>query len=140
MNRNIITVVLFMAALSACENKNLTTQKEVIPISKDNTIYEQVDQMPEYAEGMTGFYTYIQKNLKYPEQAKRLGIEGKVFIEFVVSKKGTIVSAKVLRGIGSGCDEAALDVIENSPNWQPGSKNGEAVNVKMILPVTFKLS
>lgn len=139
MKRNIVTVVLFITALSACENKSLTTQEDIIPISKDNTIYQEVDQMPEYVNGMTDFYGYIQKNLKYPEQAKQLDVEGKVYIEFVVSKTGTIESAKVLRGIGSGCDEAALEVFQNSPNWKPGIKNGEAVNVKMVLPLTFKL-
>lgn len=140
MKRTTLFITLVASMFSACENNNLSEQERITPVSKDNTVYQEVDQMPEYVNGMTSFFQYIQENLKYPEQAKRLGVEGKVFVEFVVTKTGTIESAKVLRGIGSGCDKAALEVIKNSPNWQPGIKNGESVNVKMVLPITFKLS
>ena len=89
--------------------------------------------------GMETFYEYIQKNLKYPEQARKLGIEGKVFVEIIVGPDGKLTHVKAVKGIGGGCDEEAVRVISNSSKWQPGLQDGKAVNVKMILPITFKL-
>lgn len=102
-------------------------------------IFTIVETQPVPSGGSDGFYRYVQKNLKYPHQARRMGIEGKVFVQFVVQKDGTINQVKILRGIGAGCDEEAIRVIKISPKWTPGKQRGKAVNVRMVLPITFRM-
>jgi len=68
-----------------------------------------------------------------------MGIEGKVFVQFVVDKKGNITEVMAVKGIGAGCDEEAIRVIRTSPKWKAGKQRGKAVKVRMILPITFKL-
>ena len=102
-------------------------------------IFTIVEDQPVPKGGMAAFYEYIGKKLKYPAQARRMGIEGKVFVEFVVDKDGTITNVKAIKGIGAGCDEEAIRVIQASPKWNPGKQRGRPVKVRMILPITFKL-
>jgi len=102
-------------------------------------IFTIVEDQPEPKGGMAAFYEYVGKNLKYPAQARRMGIEGKVFVEFVVDKDGSITNVKAIKGIGAGCDEEAKRVIEKAPKWSPGKQRGRPVKVRMILPITFKL-
>lgn len=102
-------------------------------------IFTIVEDQPQPKGGMAAFYEYIGKKLKYPAQARRMGIEGKVFVEFVVDKDGTITSVKAIKGIGAGCDEEAIRVIQSSPKWNAGKQRGRPVKVRMILPITFKL-
>lgn len=102
-------------------------------------IFTIVEDQPVPKGGMAAFYEYIGKKLKYPAQARRMGIEGKVFVEFVVDKDGTITDVKAIKGIGAGCDEEAIRVIQASPKWNPGKQRGRPVKVRMILPITFKL-
>ena len=102
-------------------------------------IFTIVEDQPAPKGGMAAFYEYVGKKLKYPAQARRMGIEGKVFVEFVVDKDGTITNVKAIKGIGAGCDEEATRVIQGSPKWNPGKQRGRPVKVRMILPITFKL-
>ena len=102
-------------------------------------VFTIVEQQPEYPGGMSAFYQFVQKKLKYPSQARRMGIEGKVFVQFVVDKAGNITEVLAVRGIGAGCDEEAVRVIKSSPQWKAGKQRGKAVKVRMILPITFKL-
>ncbi|MGD9327781.1 MAG: TonB family protein [Cyclobacteriaceae bacterium] len=102
-------------------------------------IFTIVEDQPTPKGGMAAFYEYVGKKLKYPAQARRMGIEGKVFVEFVVDKDGTITNVQTIKGIGAGCDEEAKRVIEASPKWNPGKQRGRPVKVRMILPITFKL-
>ena len=102
-------------------------------------VFTIVENQPAPIEGMAAFYEYIQQNLKYPAQARTLGIEGKVFVQFIVGPDGKLTYVKAVKGIGGGCDEEAVRVIRNSSKWQPGLQRGKAVNVRMILPITFKL-
>ena len=105
----------------------------------DGKIFTEVDDQPSPIGGIRAFYEYVANNLKYPKEAKDTGIEGKVFIEFIVTKDGTIANVKCIKGIGGGCDDEAIRVISISPAWNPGKHEGKKVNVRMILPVTFKL-
>jgi protein TonB len=89
--------------------------------------------------GLPAFYQDIGGRIKYPAQARRMRIEGKVFVEFVVNKDGSIQDVKVVKGIGAGCDEEAVRVIETSPSWTPARQRGKPVRQRMILPITFKL-
>lgn len=90
--------------------------------------------------GMTAFYEFVKEKLKYPAQARRMDIEGKVFVEFVIEKDGTITDVKTVKGIGAGCDEEAIRVVAMSPKWKPAKQRGKSVRQRMVLPITFKMS
>ena len=102
-------------------------------------VFDEVEVSPEFAGGMEAMSQYLAENIQYPEQAKNDGVEGRVMVGFVVEKDGSITDAEVLRGIGGGCDEEALRVVNAMPNWTPGKQNGEAVRTRFNLPVVFKL-
>ncbi|MFN6087187.1 MAG: energy transducer TonB [Cyclobacteriaceae bacterium] len=89
--------------------------------------------------GMPAFYKYLVDNMRYPAQARRLGVEGKVTLSFVVDKNGKISEVNVLRGIGSGCDEEAVRVMQNAPSWKAGKQRGKAVKQRCIMPISFKM-
>ncbi|MDN5210988.1 energy transducer TonB [Fulvivirgaceae bacterium BMA12] len=114
-------------------------QKNMAQLQDVDEIFTVVEEQPKPKNGMGPYFQYIAQNLKYPEQARKMGIEGKVYVEFVVNDFGEITDVKVLKGIGAGCDEAAKKVVENSAPWQPGRQKGQAVKVRMVLPITFKL-
>lgn len=107
--------------------------------STDKRVYTSVDVMPEFPGGEAEMYKYISKNIKYPKDARRKKIQGRVFLNFVVSEVGEITQAKVLRGLYKSIDEEALRVINNMPNWKPGTHNGKAVKVNFNIPLNFKL-
>ncbi|MBL7964100.1 MAG: energy transducer TonB [Flavobacteriales bacterium] len=96
--------------------------------------------MPEYPGGKDALFAYIGTNLKYPQQAVEEGIEGVVFVSFVVEVDGKISGVSVLRGIGGGCNEEALRVVRSMPNWTPGMQAGKPVRVKYNLPIRYKLT
>ena len=95
-----------------------------------------VSQMPDFAGDMGA---YISKHLRYPDAARSAGIEGQVMIEFVVNEDGSVSNARVVRGIGGGCDEEALRMVNSMPKWKPGKQNGVAVKVIFALPIKFIL-
>ena len=95
--------------------------------------------MPSFPGGEQKLLEYVAKNTKYPQIARESGIQGRVFIGFVVETDGSISNVKVLRGIGGGCDEEAVRVIKSLPKWKPGKQRGKAVRVSYQIPVNFKL-
>lgn len=111
-----------------------------IIVSDEPEIFHIVDQQPEFPGGIAEFYKYVVRELKYPKEARKRGIEGKVFIQFVVNKDGSIDAVNAVKNIGGGCDEEAVRVIKNAPDFYPGMQDGKPVYVKMILPINFKLS
>ncbi|MCF6352857.1 MAG: energy transducer TonB [Cyclobacteriaceae bacterium] len=117
---------------------NTQNELELNTLSNE-AVFTIVDNQPVFKGGMPAFYKYVMNNLEYPTEAKLNNVEGKVFIEFIITKTGTVESARILKGIEKSCDKAALDIINNSPDWNPGSQKGVPVNVKMVLPVTFSL-
>lgn len=113
---------------------------ETAPVEdNDNKVFEFVEQVPAFPGGQEALFSYLQKNIKYPPIARENGIEGKVFLSFVVDKSGQIRDIKVKRGIGGGCDEEAVRVVRNMPQWKPGRQNGKEVNVMFTLPIKFTL-
>ncbi len=98
-----------------------------------------VEEMPEFPGGKEALFAYIGKELKYPVEAVENGIEGTVFIAFVVEPDGLITDVKLLRGIGGGCNEEATRVVKGMPKWVPGKQRGKAVRVRYNLPIRFKL-
>ena len=99
-----------------------------------------VEVMPGYPGGINAMYDFIQKNLKYPESAKEKGLEGRVFIGFVVEKDGSLSSFQVLRGVSEDIDAEALRVLKMMPKWKPGIQDGKPVRVQYTMPFNFKLS
>ncbi|MEJ0030195.1 MAG: energy transducer TonB [Bacteroidota bacterium] len=104
-----------------------------------NKVYMVVEQQPEFPGGLAAMMKFLQSNIKYPSQARRMGTEGSVFVEFVVDQQGNIGAPRVIKGIGAGCDEEAVRVIQKMPPWKPGKQNGKAVRVRFVLPVKFML-
>ena len=102
-------------------------------------IFGIVETMPMFRGGEQKLMEFIGNNVVYPKEAIEAGIEGRVFVEFYIEKDGTVCDAKVLRGIGYGCDEEALRVIGLMPKWSPGKQRGKAVRVRYTLPINFKL-
>lgn len=103
-------------------------------------IFDIVEDQPEFPGGISAFYGYVGKNMKYPKQARRMGIEGKVYVQFVVDKDGTVTDVRAVKGIGAGCDEEAERVLKSSPKFKPGKQRGRPVKVRMMMPIIFKLS
>lgn len=107
---------------------------------KGEFIFEKVDQMPEFPGGIQRLVDYLNSKIKYPERARQNSIEGKVFVQFIVSKSGKVTNVEVKRDIGHGCGEEAYRVVSNMPDWKPGKIKGEPVNVYFTLPISFRLS
>lgn len=103
-------------------------------VEEEPEIFLVVEQDPELIGGLEG----LQKSIRYPEIARKAGIEGRVFVQFVVDEKGNVIDPVVTRGIGGGCDEAALDAVRKA-KFKPGKQRGRAVKVQYSLPVTFRL-
>ncbi|MEP3388702.1 MAG: TonB family protein [Reichenbachiella sp.] len=103
-------------------------------------VYDQVEVLPDPSGGMTEFYQWVAGNMKYPTQARKDGIEGKVFVQFIVDETGQLTEVKSIKGIGAGCDAEAVRVMKSAAKWAPGLVDNKPVKVRMILPITFKLS
>ena len=106
----------------------------------DEGIFTLVEKMPEFPGGNAALMKYMEENIKYPEEARKKGIKGNVYVSFIVEKDGKISGVKVLRGIGGGCDEEAVRVIQNMPAWTPGQNRGQAVRTKFNIPLKFMLN
>ena len=105
----------------------------------EQEIFQIVEEMPSFPGGEAKLMEYVAKNIKYPQIARETGIQGRVFVGFVVEPDGSISNVKLLRGIGGGCDEEAMRVIKSLPKWKPGKQRGKAVRVSYQIPVFFKL-
>ena len=106
---------------------------------KEEEIFMIVEERALPKGGMKAFYKYVAENLKYPTKARKMGIEGRVVIECVVDKDGSLSDFKIRKGIGGGCDEEAIRVLKSSPKWNPAKQRGKAVKYRMFVPISFKL-
>ena len=111
-----------------------TVEKEDV-----DQIFSIVEEQAAYKGGMASFYEFVSKKIKYPAQAKRMNIEGKVFVEFVIERDGRLTDVKAIKGIGGGCDEEAVRVVMSSPGWSPGKQRGKPVRTRFVIPINFKL-
>ena len=102
-------------------------------------VFDKVDEVPQFPGGMAGMMQYLSSNIRYPEDAREAGTQGRVIVSFIVEKDGSISNAKVAKPTYSSLDEEALRVISTMPKWTPGKQNGEAVRVKYSVPVSFRL-
>nr|WP_068887733.1 TonB family protein [Pedobacter panaciterrae] len=140
------------------KNQNLPALKDYVALNEvvvigyvgkssssnnDNSkVYDFVslDQQPSFPGGMQQFYEYLKKSVKYPQEAQKNRIEGKVYLSFIVETDGELSDITVMRGVGSGLDEEAVRVIKESPKWIPGVQNNKKVRVKYNIPIAFHLS
>lgn len=114
---------------------------EVVEIKPagDAEPFVRVEQLPEFPGGTAALVEFLRKNLRYPAGASQSGVAGKVYVNFVVRADGSIDRAQVAKGIGFGCDEEALRVVNLMPKWKPGKQSGRAVPARFTLPIVFAL-
>lgn len=105
----------------------------------EEEVFLSVEENPEFPGGTAKLLEYVRKNLKYPMMARESDIQGRVFVGFVVEKDGSISNVQVIRGIGGGCDEEAVRVVQSMPKFKPGKQRGNPVRVQYTLPIVFKL-
>lgn len=107
---------------------------------KKASLTRPMHRYPEYPGGQTKMYAYLAKNLKYPAQAKKDGIQGKVYLSFNVQKDGTLTDVQIMEGLSKETDQEALRVVKSSPRWNPGLNNGKPVKTKYQMAINFTLS
>ena len=107
--------------------------------SATDSIYTRVDKQPDFPGGLTAFYKYLGKTIKYPSGARQKGIQGKVVLQFIVKKDGSIANVKVVRKVSPDIDREAARAIGISPKWRPGLIKGKPVNCQFNVPVSFTL-
>lgn len=122
--------------------------EEPVEIKKEEVLHVEdasppeifVQEMPEFPGGNADMQKFLSDNIEYPQDASQNGIQGTVYVQFIVDTKGNITDVKILRGIGGGCDEEAARIVKMMPKWHPGRQNGKTVRVIFNMPVVFKLS
>ncbi len=114
-----------------------TKEEEIV--EEKEAPFTFVEEMPVFPGGQEELMGFIVKNVQYPEVARKAGIEGRVYIRFVVEKEGTPTNFELVKGIGAGCDEEAVRVCKLMPRWLPGKQNGKSVRVSIVIPFIFRL-
>ncbi|HSO88406.1 MAG TPA: energy transducer TonB [Draconibacterium sp.] len=126
----IAVTVVFAAVLCQAQSKENK--------SKDG-VYQQVEVMPEYPGGETALMNDLIGAIKYPEEARKKGIQGKVFVSFVVDEQGKVTNAKIERGVEPSLDKESLRVVNELKTWKPGKERGKAVKVAYTIPINYAL-
>ncbi len=119
---------------------NLFEQLFDLATYKEDTVYQTVEEMPEFPDGIEGLMDYVAQNVKYPESAKEKNLQGRVLVKFIIEKDGSVSNVEVGRGWGNELDDEAVRVVKAMPKWKPGKQDGKPVRVSFILPINFKLS
>ncbi|MDE6494584.1 MAG: energy transducer TonB, partial [Bacteroidales bacterium] len=132
--------------IDAESNENTVVEEYIAPPVveeeevQEEEIFQIVEEMPGFPGGDEAVYKYLRDNIRYPVIAMESGIQGRVYLTFVVEKNGSITDVKVMRGIGGGCDEEAVRVVQKMPKWNPGKQRGRPVRVLYSIPVIFTLN
>ena len=129
---------IIMALMAVFGLTTVSAQKTVVP-KKNQKVFDVVEQMPEYPGGQAALIEYISNNVKYPDDAAKKKVEGKVFVTFVVDTDGKITDVSLLRKVFPSLDAEAIRVISGMPNWIPGKQKGQVVRVKYTVPIVFRL-
>jgi len=139
----VFALPLMPANLHAQTDDEPVQEPIAVPVAGDlpegGEVFTIVEEMPSFPGGQEELFKYLAGHVRYPAQAIEAGIQGVVYVTFVVGKDGAIGEAKVLRGIGGGCDEEALRVVKAMPPWEPGRQRGKAVLVRYNIPIRFTL-
>jgi len=132
--------ILFIAlAITSSSFASPVLKTDTAKKADAKTIYASVENLPEFPGGVPAFINYISRNVKYPEVARLIGINGKLKMTFVIDKDGKIVEATPINCIGAGCEAEAVNVLQNSPQWKPGIQNGRPVRVQFTVPISFSI-
>ncbi len=107
---------------------------------EEDVIFTVVEDQPEFPGGEEARQRFLSENLRYPQMAREAGIQGTVFVTFVVETDGSVTDVRILRGIGGGCDEEAIRVVGMMPRWEPGRQRGQPVRVQFNMPIRFRLN
>lgn len=107
---------------------------------KNDMVFDVVEVMPQFPGGQIAMLKYIMENMKYPEQAMKEGIQGRVAVRFIVEKDGSISNVRPIHSVHPLLNKEAVRVVESMPKWTPGKQNGKPVRVRYNLPVMFKLN
>lgn len=143
----------FMGCANKAPKSNLTSKSipkepegygvRYIPVQEEpveeNTVYEVVEEMPEFPGGINKLLQFINDNMKYPTKAQTEGMQGKVIVQFIIDEDGYIIEPNIVRSVESSLGNEALRLIKMLPQWKPGTLKGKAVKVKYTVPVAFKL-
>lgn len=125
-----VLAVMFIA------NTNVMAQDKQ---AKDEQIYDTPETMPEYLGGMEALSSFLSENIVYPDEAQEKGISGRVMVQYVIEKDGSVTEVKVMKGVDPLLDAEAVRVVKAMPKWKPGTVNGKPVRVKYMLPIVFKI-
>jgi TonB family protein len=148
---SVIPVLFLLIGVFSCESEMKNPENivkdalssdqstETNEINSADSVFVEVENTPEFPGGNDALMNFIASNVKYPQVAKENGITGKVFVQFVVSKDGSVKNVTIARGVDKLLDEEALRVIKSLPNWTPGKNRGVAVNVQFTIPINFQL-
>ena len=129
---------IIMALMAVFGLTTVSAQKTVVA-KKNQKVFDIVEQMPEYPGGQAALFEYLSKNIKYPADAEKKKVEGKVFVTFVVDTDGKITDVSLMRKVFPSLDAEAVRVISAMPNWIPGKQKGQVVRVKYTVPIMFRL-
>ena len=132
---------------STIENKDVKKEaspqkaknKKVDVVEVYGEICENPDQMPTFPGGQEALFNFLIKNVRYPPIAERKGIQGRVFVSFIITKEGIVTNVNIAKSVDPSLNKEALRVIRMLPDWTPGRKDGKVVNVKFTVPVSFNL-
>jgi len=136
MKKLIVFIVLLFCISTT--SYSMTISEEFV-LSDDTTIYEEVDVLPEFEGGIEGLTAYLKENIVYPEEAIEKKETARIYLEFVVDKSGNIKNIVSLKKVEKYFEEEAIRVLSTMPKWKPAMLNGESVNSKVVLPITFQL-
>ena len=131
--------LLGTSQLAVAQQPDTLRMDTIEKVAEDVEIFGMVEEMPSFPGGEVKLVEYIAKNLNYPQEAIEKGIEGRVFVGFIIDVDGSVTDVKLLRGIGGGCDEEAIRVIKSLPKWRPAKQNGVFSRFSYQIPVNFKL-
>ena len=134
-----LLVIVFAPARANAQDKKEKTTQTHKDTTTDDKVYEVCEQMPIFEGGDAALMKYLTDSVKYPELAKKHGVQGRVVIGFIVEKDGSLTNVKVLRAVDRALDAEALRVVKGMPKWIPGRQNEQRVRVKYNVPVSFRL-
>jgi TonB family protein len=127
-----------LVVVFACSEEK--TDKSLSESQTQEEIFTIVEKQPEFDGGLDAFHRHIMNEVKYPLQARQAGLEGRVDVQFVIEKDGSLSEVQVVKGIGAECDREAVRVVQSIPPFQPATQNGKPVRVRMVVPIVFKIN
>lgn len=130
---------LFLMSVMALFCLMTANAQKTVVSEKNQKVYDTVDQLPEFPGGMPALISYIQNNIKYPQDAEKQKVEGRVLVQFVVETDGSISDVKVAKEVFPSLDAEGIRVVQAMPKWTPGKHKGKFVRVQYTLPIVFSL-